>query len=692
MARIPGLQISFHRTNRASPLSTRKSLISLIGAHALAYLVYSLEGSYRQLQEQVHRHALRPSPPRLPMLIHAVLGFALLETLVLAAVLLAWADRVAGARLLAAFLTGISLWMVGNELPNWFGPTTERVMMLLLSTAPFTSALFFHFSTVFCGVARGRKGMVAAAYALGAGSSIVAMVLVPGHLVQHRDIGWIAMADTVGWAASMAWVILGIGGVSVLLHALLRAHRAGDHQKLRQVAAVTASCLWGMVCLTGYGIAVLDLPVYPFPLLGLPLYSLILVYGILRYGVFVANAWARRALVWALLLALGAVVVVLTPLLLPFESRWLGGLAVAASVLALNGPVRRFAERLVYPGGEVSVADLGAWRNALQVAETPQALAQQAAALLSARIGAQVEVRIVERQDDATNSGTAATTSMVGTSVPQLVCAQGSAGWSASLLGWDAAPPGPRHVAELFGTVVADAAARVAQAQQFAARERERQLQARLAELGALAATVAHDIRNPLNIISMAVATAPTDTRREVADQVARIANLTRDLLDYAKPWKLATTRLDLATHVRAAAMRLADVSLGAGLDQPLVLDADARRIDQALTNLFENARTAIASIDDGVESTAPTRSHVHIDAEARSDAMLLHICDDGPGVPEEIRERLFEPFASRSPGGTGLGLAIVARIMAAHGGSVALTERAPWRTCFTLCFPLPKP
>ena len=131
----------------------------------------------------------------------------------------------------------------------------------------------------------------------------------------------------------------------------MRARRSGDGQKFRQIAAVTASCLWGLLCLAGYGIAVLDLPIYPFPLLGLPLYSLILVYGILRYGVFVANAWARRALVWALLLALGAVVLALTPLL-PFESRWLGGLAVAASVLALNGPVRRVAERLVYlPNG-----------------------------------------------------------------------------------------------------------------------------------------------------------------------------------------------------------------------------------------------------------------------------------------------------------------------------------------------------
>ena len=618
------------------------------------------------------------------MLIHAVLGFSVLETLVLAALLLAWADRVAGARLLAAFLIGISLWMVGNELPNWLGPETEPVAIRLLATAPFTSALFFHFCTVFCRVDLGRWG-VAAAYALGGGASVVSVILVPGHLIEHRDIGLIAVADPVGTIASMAWVILGIGGVAVLLLALLRARRSGDGQKFRQIAAVTASCLWGLLCLAGYGIAVLDLPIYPFPLLGLPLYSLILVYGILRYGVFVANAWARRALVWALLLALGAVVLALTPLL-PFESRWLGGLAVAASVLALNGPVRRVAERLVYPGGEVSIADLGAWRTALLSAESAQALAQQATTLLSARIGTQVEVHIGETSTSATPPG----------STPQLVCTPGEQGWQTTLQGWDAAPPGPRHVAELFGTVVAEAAARVEQAQQFAARERERQLQARLAELGALAATVAHDIRNPLNIISMAVAAAPSDTRREVADQVARIANLTHDLLDFAKPWKLVPRELDLAAHVRNAALRLPDVSLGAGLARPLVLQADPRRVDQALTNLLENARIAMASdavdtdTDTGGGPTASaTHSPVHIDAETTADAVLLHICDAGPGVPDEIRSRLFEPFASRSPGGTGLGLAIVARIMAAHGGSVALTERPPWSTCFTLRFPL---
>ena len=448
----------------------------------------------------------------------------------------------------------------------------------------------------------------------------------------------------------------------MLVASLLRARRPA----FSQIAAVATSCLWGFVCLTGYGMAVLDLPVYPFPLLGLPLYPVILVYGILRYGVFVANAWARRALVWTLLLALGAAVVALTPLL-PFESRWLGGLAVAASCLALNGPLRRVAERLIYPGGAVTAEDLHAWRSALQSAETAEALAAQASALLTRRIGTRVAVVI----------GASVVTD---TAVPRLQTVRGTESWTTELAGWEAAPPGPRHAAELFGSVVAEAATRVEQTQQIAARERERQLQARLAELGSLAATVAHDIRNPLNIIAMAVAGAPTDTRREVADQVSRIANLTKDLLDYAKPWKLAPVRIDLAAEVRRAALRLPEVSLGDGLAHEMFVEADARRVEQALTNLFENAR---AATDD-----ATGAGQVHVDAESLPGVLRLHVCDNGPGVPEEVRARLFEPFASRSPGGTGLGLAIVARIMSAHGGSVALTEHAPWRTCFTLTFP----
>ena len=73
---------------------------------------------------------------------------------------------------------------------------------------------------------------------------------------------------------------------------------------------------------------------------------------------------------------------------------------------------------------------------------------------------------------------------------------------------------------------------------------------------------------------------------------------------------------------------------------------------------------------------------------EKAEGATLIHVCDDGAGVPEEIRDSLFQPFVSRAAEGSGLGLAIVAKIMAAHGGSASLAKRDGFSTCVTLRFP----
>ncbi|UXH77143.1 sensor histidine kinase [Roseateles amylovorans] len=645
------------------------------------------------------------------MLLRVAMGLSLVETLLLAGVLLAWADRVAGGRLLAAFLAAIAIWITGNELPNWFGPGVETLALHLLATAPLTSAVFFHFCVVFCR-APVSTGWVRAGYALGGLAALASQVLLPARFSDHPDIGRLAYAETAAVITSVSWVVLGIAGVAVLVRTLLGARGDGQGPPRAQVAAVTASCLWGLVCLAGYAIALMDWPIYPFPLLALPLYPLMLVYGILRYGVFVANAWAGKALVWTLLLAAGAAIVGLMPLLLPFESRWLSGLAVAAGCLALNGPVRRFVQRLIYPGGAVSAQDLGRWRDALQTPDRLDTLAAAASRLLSQRLGTAVAVviddpaamsapaqppqpsqrsqpsssseRLRLEPSEPSEAPDAGRTSLAPTppSVdriqhpPLLALRHDGTAWSPQWSGWDAAPPGQRHVAELFASVLADAAQRVAQAQLVAARERERQIQARLAELGALAATVAHDIRNPLNIIGMAVALAPADTRQEVATQVARIAHLTSDLLDYAKPWKLQAERSDLRALVDRLVQREPDVRLSEAWPQSLWTERlDARRIEQALVNLIENARGA--SPDGCV-----------LDIDITPTLLRLHVCDMGAGVPADFRDRLFEPFASRSPGGTGLGLAIVSRIAQAHEGRALLSERPPWSTCFTLELP----
>ncbi|MEJ2228710.1 MAG: ATP-binding protein [Alphaproteobacteria bacterium] len=195
--------------------------------------------------------------------------------------------------------------------------------------------------------------------------------------------------------------------------------------------------------------------------------------------------------------------------------------------------------------------------------------------------------------------------------------------------------------------------------------------QQRLAELGALAATVAHDLRNPLNIIAMAVAGAEPAVRAEVRAQIDRMDALVHDLLDYAKPWRIDPAAVPLAALVAEAA---GEVTVENSIAANLEIRADPLRLRQALANLLANAAAA--------------GGRVAILAETLPDAVLVHVCDDGAGIPPDIRDTLFQPFVSRGPGGTGLGLAIVAKVMAAHGGSVALTNRPGWTTCFTLRFP----
>jgi signal transduction histidine kinase len=596
------------------------------------------------------------------MALHIALALALVETLVLAGVLLVWAQQVRGARLLTVFLLGVAVWIVGNELPNWFGPAAMPWALRLLATVPLTSAAFSHFCLRFCGVEHLYRRLVPVAYAMAAAACALSLAVTPGefiHFEPFSGVEWVVVPNWAGWTTSLVWALFAGLGVIVLGHQFVRS---GDARERRQLAAVGLSCALGLFSTSGYAFAALGVPQYPWQVLAMPAYPVILVYGILRYQVFVANAWARRALAWTLLIGLGLLTVPLT-LLLPFDSHWISGAAVALVFLALNGPVRRFAERLVYPGGTVSAEDLHAWRRELGGAANFNELAARASALLSRRVGLHVEVAVASGE-------------LLPSPAPRVWCARHEGRWQARLEGWDAAPPGPRRLAELFADTLAEAAERVEQAQRAGERERDRQLQARLAELGALAASVAHDLRNPLNIIHMAVATAPQDTRREVADQVRRISRLADDLLDYAKPWQVNPVPLDAAPQVREAARRLPGVELGAGLAGELRIEADPQRLEQVLANLLDNARAA------------PGATRVLVDAEQHPDHVQLHVCDDGAGVPPDLRQRLFEPFVSRSPGGTGLGLAIVARIMQAHGGSVRLADRAPWSTCFTLTFP----
>ena len=575
---------------------------------------------------------------------HGALALTVVASIGLAVLLATTGRGVAGGRALAVFVALVAVWVIGLE-------TTP----VLLAVAPLGGAAFLRFALTFGGWP--QRQTVTTGTLLGAGAASAAGLaagmgtLLDGDIAAYRPGpgGWLVIAVTLGLA--------GLG------HGLLAVawHRAQGLRR-RQLAAVLLSGLWGLGSLSSLVLPTLGLPPAPVTVPLLPLYTVGLVYGILRYRLMEVNVWARRALAWGLVMAaagvlVGVVAVVPPPLI--DEAPGLTAVLAAVVALALGEPARRLADRLVYPGAAITPHPLVLWRRQLAAAVDRPARALRGAAELGRRLGLAVAV-----------------TWEHAAAGPALVLERdGGTAWICRLTGWDEAPPGPLLVAHSFAATLAEAAGRLDLALSLAARERERQQQERLAELGALAATVAHDLRNPLNIVAMAVAGADPAIRREVAEQIGRMDWLVRDLLDYARPWDIAARRLDLADELAAAASGLPGLHLEASPPPGLSVHADPRRLRQVLVNLLHNAGDATVAVS----------------AETSGDgAVLVHVCDRGPGIPEDIRDRLFQPFVSRRPGGTGLGLAIVAQVMAAHGGDVSLTPRPGWTTCITLRFPSP--
>jgi nitrogen-specific signal transduction histidine kinase len=116
----------------------------------------------------------------------------------------------------------------------------------------------------------------------------------------------------------------------------------------------------------------------------------------------------------------------------------------------------------------------------------------------------------------------------------------------------------------------------------------------------------------------------------------------------------------------------------------------DQHKIQRAIHNLARNAAEAIASADarPSVPPGAPRGTFTVRVRRRADDALLIDCEDDGPGIPEEIRERLFDSFATHGKvGGTGLGLAIVRKVVDDHGGTIEV-DSEPGRTVFRIILP----
>lgn len=222
----------------------------------------------------------------------------------------------------------------------------------------------------------------------------------------------------------------------------------------------------------------------------------------------------------------------------------------------------------------------------------------------------------------------------------------------------------------------------------------------RLAYLGTLASGLAHEIRNPLNALSLNMqmmheeiatgqAEGPTTGRllSITQSEIGRLEGLVTDFLTYARPRppeREAVAPAALFERVREvlaadlarlrARVDLRDESDGARLH------GDPAQLTQLLLNLVQNALAA--AVDAG---RAPW---IELAAVAVDGEVALEVSDNGCGIAEEARERVFEVFYSTKKGGTGLGLAIVRRIAQNHGGRVEIESKPGQGATFRVLLP----
>lgn len=195
----------------------------------------------------------------------------------------------------------------------------------------------------------------------------------------------------------------------------------------------------------------------------------------------------------------------------------------------------------------------------------------------------------------------------------------------------------------------------------------------RLAAVGALAAGLAHEIRNPLASLSGSVQLLAEQGNfgrvdRQLLDivhrETSRLNRLVSDFLVFAKPRQPECERCDIGALLRelvalmSADPAYADVDIDCGACHECSISADVEQIRQALWNLLVNA--AIFALE-------PKQVQIGMDCQRH----CFWIDDNGPGVAENIKKRIFEPFYTTRASGTGLGLSIVHAIVSAHGGTI---------------------
>jgi len=219
-----------------------------------------------------------------------------------------------------------------------------------------------------------------------------------------------------------------------------------------------------------------------------------------------------------------------------------------------------------------------------------------------------------------------------------------------------------------------------------------------LALMGRLAASVAHELRNPLNTIFLhadlleAELQQPSpehqsqlaDSVVEIKTEVSRLHDLIEDYLSLARLASLQREGADLGTFVKALAQDMEELVTSRGITLSLCglgslgkVAFHPNTLRRALVNLMQNALDAM-----------PEGGRLTLRGQGTAAHVCLEICDTGVGIPEDELPLIFEPLHTTKPEGTGLGLYLVQEIVAAHDGRIAVRSVPGSGTTFTLTLP----
>lgn len=236
----------------------------------------------------------------------------------------------------------------------------------------------------------------------------------------------------------------------------------------------------------------------------------------------------------------------------------------------------------------------------------------------------------------------------------------------------------------------------------------------RLQAVAELSASLAHEIRNPLASIRSATEqlsrrrVTTLETSEDDADNAVlhdlvvreadRLSRLLAEFLDFARARVTRITRLDLGSLANSAALLASahpdrgdgvrvQVTVTPGLPS---VEGDEDLLHRAVFNLVLNAVQAVGASGEvlvSVDRFRPAGEHGLASTLLTGELLAVTVSDDGPGVPPELKDRLFEPFVTGKVGGTGLGLPVVHRAVEAHRG-VVLVDTPPRGTRFTMLLP----